>query len=333
MLFPIYQKIKATCAILEIPEEDLVREANVATGREFLEDPQAMATADEMARLFEAAALLYGKEDFSIVLPKGLAESRFSPTSLAFTLGSNLAEGIENVAKYKALCGPAKLNVLQSEGVLNLSLETGANYGTLASDAAVMEFVWLIETCRSAASRKVVPSKVILPGRPTNLSGVQKFFGTQIEISGQASLQLTEDDYLAANISHIPGVMGSIKMELDRLLKKTKASSLWSDRCTLEVANLFPSRRMSVSEVARRLGVAPRTLQRKIALEGASFQSIVSAERLKLAKFYLSNTKLNHDEVSALLGFNEPNSFFRFFKQKTNISPSEFRASGEFAPD
>jgi AraC-like DNA-binding protein len=77
--------------------------------------------------------------------------------------------------------------------------------------------------------------------------------------------------------------------------------------------------------VARRLGTTGRSLQRRLADEGASFQSLRDETRRALADRYLSEG-LSVAEISFLLGFSEPSAFFRAFKRWTGLTPIERRA-------
>ena len=79
-----------------------------------------------------------------------------------------------------------------------------------------------------------------------------------------------------------------------------------------------------IEQVARRLGLTPRSLQRRLKDEGASFQSVREDVRRELAGRYLDDN-LSFAEISFLLGFSEPSAFFRAFKRWTGLTPLESR--------
>jgi len=60
--------------------------------------------------------------------------------------------------------------------------------------------------------------------------------------------------------------------------------------------------------------------------EGTRFNALLNATRQELAHQYLSETEMTPIEISALLGFNEPNSFYRVFRAWTGTSPKRFRS-------
>jgi AraC-like DNA-binding protein len=77
--------------------------------------------------------------------------------------------------------------------------------------------------------------------------------------------------------------------------------------------------------VARRLGLSSRTLQRRLAGEGASFQEVLRETRTALGGHYLAKTTLPIAEVAFLLGFDEPNSFYRAWRAWTGVTPDSVR--------
>lgn len=77
--------------------------------------------------------------------------------------------------------------------------------------------------------------------------------------------------------------------------------------------------------IARRLGLSKRTPQRRIEDEGTSFQQILKETREALARHYLEKTSLPVAEISFLLGFSEPNSFYRAFRAWTGTTPDQAR--------
>ena len=81
-----------------------------------------------------------------------------------------------------------------------------------------------------------------------------------------------------------------------------------------------------MAAIASQLGVSTRTLQRRLQDEGQSFQGLLNQTREKLASHYLTHSSLSGAEISFLLGFEDPNSFFRAFHQWTGATPEAARA-------
>ena len=87
----------------------------------------------------------------------------------------------------------------------------------------------------------------------------------------------------------------------------------------------LPSGMVAMSDVAAKLALSPRTMQRRIEAEGTSYQQLLRETREAVARHYLANTALPAAEISFLLGFDEPNSFHRAFRSWTGTTPDSVR--------
>src|SRR5262245_15487046 len=82
-----------------------------------------------------------------------------------------------------------------------------------------------------------------------------------------------------------------------------------------------------VGEIARQLGMSPRTLERRLRSEGLTFDGILSELRCDLARRYLREKDLPITKIAWLLGYQEAGGFTRAFKRWTGRTPREARAS------
>ncbi len=83
---------------------------------------------------------------------------------------------------------------------------------------------------------------------------------------------------------------------------------------------------VTVTEVAARLAMTPRTLQRRLAERGDAFSALVEEARRGAAQHYLRNPSLPLGEISFLLGFHDPSTFHKAFRRWTGHSPGAWRA-------
>ncbi|AXY78029.1 AraC family transcriptional regulator [Paraflavitalea soli] len=82
----------------------------------------------------------------------------------------------------------------------------------------------------------------------------------------------------------------------------------------------------TVEYLAAKLNLSPHYLGDMLrSLTGQSTQQHIQLKLIEKAKEYLTITELSVAEIAYLLGFEYPQSFNKFFKKKTNISPLEFR--------
>src|SRR5205814_7952677 len=83
----------------------------------------------------------------------------------------------------------------------------------------------------------------------------------------------------------------------------------------------------SLGRMAALLGHSPRTLQRRLAEDGTSFEDIVAGLRRDLAGRLLRERRLAIYEVAFMLGYSDPSQFNRAFQKWYGVAPRAFRAS------
>jgi AraC-like DNA-binding protein len=94
--------------------------------------------------------------------------------------------------------------------------------------------------------------------------------------------------------------------------------------CLIEI---LASGQYTMADVAQRLAVSHRTLQRRLHEEGTNFQQELNGLREQLARHYLVNTSYSSAEIAFLLGYDDPNSFFRAFHAWTGQTPESTRSA------
>jgi AraC-like DNA-binding protein len=97
------------------------------------------------------------------------------------------------------------------------------------------------------------------------------------------------------------------------------------------IVPLLPHGKARADEVAGRLGLSPRTLARRLASEGLTFEGILSELRADLAKRYLRDEALAISQIAWLLGYKEVSAFTHAFKRWTGKTPREARSQENVA--
>jgi AraC-like DNA-binding protein len=106
----------------------------------------------------------------------------------------------------------------------------------------------------------------------------------------------------------------------------TKMNNYLSDR--LEKGDEHHTGIPTVDELSQFLDVTPRYLTDLLkSLTGLSAQQHIHEQLIEKAKLKLSHSKLTVAEIAYHLGFEHTQSFSKFFKQKTQQSPIQFRES------
>jgi AraC-like DNA-binding protein len=93
------------------------------------------------------------------------------------------------------------------------------------------------------------------------------------------------------------------------------------------IAALLETGHPTLEEVARRLHVSPRTLQRHLSDHGFTHSKLVDDVRLSYATRWIRDTTIPIAVIAERLGYADPGSFSRAFGRWTGVPPRTFRAN------
>ncbi|MCG6858361.1 MAG: helix-turn-helix transcriptional regulator [Salaquimonas sp.] len=82
-----------------------------------------------------------------------------------------------------------------------------------------------------------------------------------------------------------------------------------------------------LEQVARALGLHPRTLQRRLAASGQDYSEILAQARFEKALRLMDDPTLRIFDIALELGFLDTSNFSRSFRLWTGVTPSIFRAA------
>jgi AraC-like DNA-binding protein len=81
----------------------------------------------------------------------------------------------------------------------------------------------------------------------------------------------------------------------------------------------------SAQAIATRLETTPRTLARRLSVQGTSYQEIRDKVRRRMAESYLRLSCRSVTDIALSLGFSDPTAFSRAFRRWTGVSPIQYR--------
>ena len=92
-----------------------------------------------------------------------------------------------------------------------------------------------------------------------------------------------------------------------------------------ETQKLLPHGKARRDRVAKTLGLSERTLTRKLADEGTTYEQVVDQLRQSLARQYIKEQGVSLSQTAWLLGYERSTSFNHAFRRWTGRSPSVVR--------
>jgi AraC-like DNA-binding protein len=195
----------------------------------------------------------------------------------------------------------------------------------------VSELAFFVRLARMATRESIHAVQVTMPLVPDPRPAYEHYFGTAIRKGKMPSISFSASDAELPFLTANDAIWQVFEPNLRRRLKELDETVSTSERVRDLLLESLPSGQTSMDAIASRLALSKRTLQRRLGGEGVTFQSLVNQTREELARHYLSNTTLSIGEISFLLGFEDPNSFFRAFHEWTGVTPDGLRNGGNYS--
>jgi len=300
----------------------LLRRADLPA--DLLTRAEPTVTADGYFRLWDALADEVDDPHVGLAVGKMVTVEMFSPPLFAGLCSPDLATAADRLQRYKQLVGPIRMEVDHADG-LTISLHA-LDRPSLPEQLGVMEATFWVSFARLGTRAQVQPRSVQLPVELTDPATYTDYFGVPVEAGDAVRVQFSELDARRPFLTSDEGMWSFFEPELRRRLSEVRADASTAERVRASLLELLPSGRATMGGVARSLGVSSRTLQRRLAGEGTGYQEVLDATREQLARHYLAASSMGVSEISFLLGYEDPNSFFRAFQRWTGQTPESMRS-------
>lgn len=252
----------------------------------------------------------------------------FSPPIFASWCSKNGEICIDRLTRYKKLIGPMRFLVTKEEDKEIIRLVPGDEDLEVSSFLVQSEFAFLIGMIRRATHEDIDPLEIRMVKLPEDDSFV-KFAGVAPKRGDENSISFSRKDLNEPFISLNDAMWSYFEPELAKRLAEVDVDDSVSARVRSALTELLPGGAGTIEDVAKKLGLSRRTLQRKLSQENTTFQKHLNNTREILAIHYIRNTDMTTNDMAYLLGYAELNSFLRAFSVWTGKSITEYRKEME----
>lgn len=238
---------------------------------------------------------------------------------------------LETIAQYARLLNTgAEITVeAQPSGVvLGYRLLAQQSVHPASTDFAI---AYLLLRARALSGRRLMPTRLALPQPvPVDPDPYHALFGKQLRwqqpcvrvLFSQAQWDMalqTPDPELGRLMRQV------VEREIDQLPPEDDLLT----RVQVEVLRGGGRASRSIDDIAQRLGMTARTLQRRLSDAGTSFRALSNEARLGRAAVLVRDGLLPFDEVAYEVGFSDASTFYRAFRKAFGMTPTEYRAAAE----
>lgn len=306
--------------------EKVLRHANLPL--DLLSRPATSLTTEAYFSFWRALEAEAGDALFPLRIVDAITAEVFDPPLFAALCSSHLMHAVQRLAKYKQLIAPMRLEVqVQRDGDLRVSPRWLLAQGNVPPTLEVAELAFFVKLARLGTREQVKAVDLILPTPPSasQARSYQAFFGVSARQGPHASLTFSASDSLRPFLTANDSMWRVFEPDLRRRLSALDATASTAERVRAVLLELLPANAANIDTVAERLALSKRTLQRRLEQEGENFRALVNLTRENLARHYLANTAMPAGEIAFLLGFEDPNSFYRAFQDWTGQTPDSAR--------
>jgi AraC-like DNA-binding protein len=291
---------------------------------DLLQQPSARLAPEDYYRLWDSVEAETGDPLTAIRVCQAVRSS-FSPPLFAALCSPNFLVAARRIAQYKALVAPIRFDVTEASDLVAVELTWLDAPLSPPISLVLMELLFCVTLARMGTRELIRPIEVTTTVLPSPVAPYEEFLGARIQRGARHRVAFTAADATRPFLTSNDPLWAAFEPALRQRLADLDASVTTAKRVRAALLEGLPSGLVTMQAIARKLGTSKRTLQRRIEAEETSFQQILKETREALARHYLQKTALPAAEISFLLGFDEPNSFYRAFRTWTGMTPESVR--------
>lgn len=160
--------------------------------------------------------------------------------------------------------------------------------------------------------------------RPESADELDAFFGCEVRFGAPRTSLLWPEEVVSRRLLHASDVfLAAFEEQARELVAALPMRRTWVETTRAAIMEGLPDA-ITIEHVAARLRVSPRTLQRRLQVEGSSLAAVLTDVRRELSATYLAEGR-DVAEVSYLLGYATSTSFHRAFRSWYDTTPSAYR--------
>jgi len=280
-------------------------------------------------RLLEASAEDLDCPDFGLRLSARQGLHTLGPLAVIARNAATVLTGMESIARYLYVHSPAiRLTERRIDGRIEFALEVtevGVPYPLQGHELSMGIVVRILRLLGGPEARPGAISLMHAQRGPT--TAYDEALGRPVRF-GQSwcGFELPVD----LSERRIENADPETRRIATSYLESTylPSSASMSMRAAELTRRLLPTGQCSVDAVAAALALHPRTLQRRLALEGTRCQDVIDRERRTQAAVYLAEPELPFSQIAALIGYSEQSALNRSCRRWFGKTPKQCRDSG-----
>ncbi|MDX1452849.1 MAG: AraC family transcriptional regulator [Oleiphilaceae bacterium] len=276
-------------------------------------------------QLWEEAIEVSGNDAFSLRVLHFLNDPALNALITSVQASADVRQALTVLLRYyKVISSGTKIS-LEIDDSVRLVVSDATPEPYLIPEDVDLVFGLIKKFGSNLPQNEVRPSRLQLTRpAPRHAPHYERFFECPVEFGAPRNVLSFPAHVLDADIpGKNPALSNHVEQFLASQTTRLGEQSL-EEKLRSALVTMLPAGTPKLDQLANKLNMSKRTLQRKLQSENLCFKSTLNKMRLDMAKQFLTERSMPVQEIAYRLGFSEPSNFVRFFKQQAGIRPSDF---------
>lgn len=293
-------------------------------------DPKHMLDEDDYYGMIELMAEQMDITPLPLTVGEAMRPDEYGALGLAWKAAPNLLGSLSRVVRYWRLwTSGTQYELKETEsGILYIQHREGSRRlgMRLSVEATAASTVSL---SRQVSPRPFAPIEVTFKhAAPKTIEHHEAFFGCPVRFGADRdAMLLSYQSVQQPNVLGDKGITQFLVSHLDHELAQIDDTPALPVQTKGEIARALSEGLPNMANIARRLGLSARSLHRRLADHGHSFQTLAEETRREIAIGMLQDERYALSEIAFLTGYSEQSAFNRAFKRWMGVTPATYRKS------
>jgi AraC-like DNA-binding protein len=294
-----------------------------------LTDSEFRIPAPKVFALLEQSALASGCDTFGLRVSLLRRFADTGPIALLIAHQPTMRDALMTHVRYQRMLNEALLISVEDhrDDVVIVRIDFVSDPGAPLRQACELAIGALFRIYSDPKGPRLIPRRIhFAHAPPADPSLHRRVFGPIVEFDSEfTGFTCSRAEFDAVSPSADPALVQMADRLISALPYAQETSLTAEVRKSIHV--LLPFDGASIGAVAARLGMSKRTLQRRLAEDGADFSALLNDIRREQSMRHLQNARLRLSHVAAMVGYNRETSFARWFAGEFGMAPSLWRSS------
>lgn len=297
---------------------------------ESLADEDALLPLRSVVQLIETSAAVTNCPDFGLRMSQRQDISVLGPLAIVMQNAPTVKEAMEYASRYMFVHSPGLVLTLHEQSPvapqcvelrfeIRLTQQPAQRQTMDLCLGDVHHMVQLLAGERYQLQVVTLPHASLAP-----LSAYRRFFGAPVRMEqAYAGLHIARAT-LETSLQAVNHSLRQLAMDYLAQHFQTPGDN-FSSRVRQALRRTLGTPQGNKQGIAGLLSMHPRTLQRRLALEGTAYEAIREEVRREMALRYLNETRIPLAQLAGMLGYSEQSAFARSCRRWFGMPPSRMR--------